>query len=84
MPTDPTNIRLYDEGFVYTFDEDRNYNIGMSELNNPYSVNYAGGKICVKLYSEDGTLVTSLNKNTLLLNPAGDLIVKVDFVKEEL
>ena len=84
LPTDPTNIRLYDEGFVYTFDEDRNYNIGMSELNNPYSVNYAGGKICVKLYSEDGTLVTSLNKNTLLLNPAGDLIVKVDFVKEEL
>jgi len=75
--------RLYDEGFIYTFDEDRNYNIGIASADNPYSVNYAGGRVCIRLYAEDGTLITSENKNTLLVNPAGDLIVKIDFVKDE-
>lgn len=83
--------RQYDEGFVYTYDEDKNsnleaikYNIDVSEINHPYSVNYAGGKVYINLYDSDKTLVTSSNVSTKLLNPAGDMIVKIDFVKEEL
>lgn len=83
IDTESTCRRMYDEGYVYKFDEDRNYNIGVTSVDNPYSVNYAGGRICIKLYTEDGTLITSQNKDTILLNPAGDMIVKIDFVKDE-
>ena len=79
-----TQKRMYDEGYIYSFDEDRNFNIGTVGNENPYSVNYAGGKVYVKLYDSDDTLVTSSNVSTKLLNPAGDMIVKIDFVKEEL
>ena len=76
--------RKYDEGFIYKYDEDRNFNIGNVTLVNPYSVNYAGGNVFINLYTETGIKLTSSNADTKLLNPAGDMIVRIDFVKEEL
>lgn len=77
-------FRMYDEGYIYKFDADRNYNVGLINNENPYTINYAGGKIFIQLYDEDKVLVTSDNNTTKLLNPGGDMIVRVDFVKEEL
>lgn len=76
--------RMYDEGFIYKFDEDSNFNLGSPSTPNPYTINYSNGNIVVRLYTDDGTLLTSANKDTILFNPAGDVIIKIDFIKNEL
>ena len=94
--TDVTT-RLYDEGYVYKFDEDMNFNLlGNSTyidttLPNPYSVNYSNGKIMVAFCLSDKKQLVYTDYNsvvhnriaTSLLNPGGDMIVRIDFVKEE-
>lgn len=76
--------RLYDEGYVYKFDEDKNFNIDNTEVDNPYSLNYVDGDVYMNFFLEDGTKVDSSNIDTSLLNPAGDMIVKIDFTKEDM
>jgi hypothetical protein len=73
--------RIYDEGYIYVFNEDRNFNINDSTIINPYSINYSGGRVAMVFYTGVGDYITDVSSS--LLNPGGDMIVKIDFVKEE-
>lgn len=93
--------RMYDEGYVYVYDEDSNFTIDGNHVNlmyeNPYSLNYSNGTIYLKFHStqcatsdlspEERTGRDAVSDKYLILkeqlSPAGDMIVRIDFIRQE-
>lgn len=77
--------RKYDEGYTYIFELDKNYNFKAFDLGgaeNPATVNFANGDILLKFYDEDKNLIRRLDDITQL-NPAGKLLVRIEFIRDE-
>lgn len=79
-------VRKYDEGYMYTFEFDRNYDFASFDLDgsdNIASINFAGYDLILKFYNYDEELITDLDDYNDKLNPAGKLLVRVEFTREE-
>lgn len=74
--------RKYDEGYCYTFEMDRNFNVGNITNDNPATKNYSAKTLKLAFYDKDKVKFTSFNDNTQL-SPGGQLLVRIEFFREE-
>lgn len=74
--------RKYDEGYCYTFEMDRNFNMTDMGQANPSSVDYSGKTLKLAFYDKDQVKFNSFDTPTRLC-PGGKLIVRIEFFREE-
>ena len=80
---DPEKVsRKHDEGYIYTFEMDRDIMTDVISSNNPATLNYSGNSLKLAFYNEDKTQITSFDDDAQL-NPGGKLLIRVEFLREE-
>lgn len=74
--------RKHDEGYCYTFEMDRDVNNGVTGNINPVTDNYSGETLKMAFYDKDKTKFENFDTTTRLC-PGGKMIVRIEFVREE-
>ncbi len=77
------STRKYDEGYNYIFECDRNYNSGNPLEENPYTVNLANGRMKMVFYNTDKEQISSFTADKGQLNAAGEILLKIEFIRNE-
>lgn len=74
--------RKHDEGYCYTFEMDRDVNNGVTGNINPVTDNYSGETLKMAFYDKDKTKFENFDTTTRLC-PGGKMIVRIEFIREE-
>lgn len=78
--SEEVNVK-YESGFNYIYDlESDLYNYSNNEMSNIVDFNWAGRELYISFADEDMNVIDTFD-NPSQLNPSGELIVKIDFIR---